>query len=203
MWLSWKAGSKMKIPKRSKILSRQVNNDMLILGLDPGTKNFAYSIIKVDDPEYNFLKEDYLELPDVLETGMLKETYEFCKAETMQRDLLIAAVKEITTMAKDKNIDVVGFERWMARPGQVVPGWVERLNYTLGALLHSTKIPIYHVQPSAWKVTIKRRYGIESTKTLFGGKMKTEHEADASLIAVYVHQKYLRITPKKPKKAAK
>ena len=140
---------------------------MLILGLDPGTKNFAYSIIKVDDPEYNFLKEDYLELPDVLETGMLKETYEFCKAETMQRDLLIAAVKEITTMAKDKNIDVVGFERWMARPGQVVPGWVERLNYTLGALLHSTKIPIYHVQPSAWKVTIKRRYGIESTKTLF------------------------------------
>jgi len=33
--------------------------------------------------------------------------------------------------------------------------------------------------------------------------MKTEHEADASLIAVYVHQKYLRITPKKPKKAVK
>lgn len=169
---------------------------MLILGLDPGTKNFAYSIIKVDSLDYDFLKEEYLELPDIQETGMLKETYEFCKADTMQRDLLLSAVKEVSNLVKQKNIDVIGFERWMARPGQPVPGWVERLNYTLGALFYSTKIPIYHVQPSAWKVTIKRRYGIESTKTLFGGKIGTEHEADASLIAVYVHQKYLKTKPK-------
>jgi hypothetical protein len=175
---------------------------LILLGIDPGSANCGFSIIQTpqDDPHYSFIREAYLEKPDIIKHGFLVKTHQFCQADYLDRSLIRQAIAEVLGIIQDHGIDAVGFERWMARPGRPVPGWVERLNYVLGALYYAVPCKLYSVQASAWKKRFLNRYGIESTQTFFGGELKSEHEADASMIAAYVWETNFRIEEKKVRK---
>jgi hypothetical protein len=167
---------------------------MRILGLDPGSKNFAWSVIEVLDPQYSFRKAEYLEQPTVLEFGFMEKSHTFCGSDLITRDLLKDAIGEISDIIERLNVDACAYERFQARPGQPTPGWAERLQWVLGSLYYACPVEIHHVQASAWKKLFLTRYKITSTQTFFGGKFNCEHQGDASLIAAYTwEQKYRQL----------
>lgn len=171
---------------------------MIGLGIDPGAANCAYSIqIISDDPYYSFLKESYLEKPELTEHGFLVKTHQFCKADYFDRSLLRQSVAEVLELVQRHGVDFAAFERWTPRPGCPVPSWVERVQFVLGALYYALPCKLWAIQASAWKKKFLTRYKIDSTRSFFGDELKTEHEADSALICAYVFEKNIRQDPPK------
>jgi Holliday junction resolvasome RuvABC endonuclease subunit len=177
---------------------------MILLGLDPGTVNFGYSVIKVDEDQ-SHLKESYVEHPEILEHGLLTQIILYSNADDLDRELMRGAVSEILEICIRNGVDRIAIERWAKRPGQAVPMWVERLNHVIGAIIYSSAVPIKAIMASSWKRRILNRYGIKSTKTYFQGAVKTEHAGDASMIALYLHEFLLeaKIEAARPKRVRK
>jgi hypothetical protein len=141
-------------------------------------------------------------MPEILATGLFQQTIKYCNHELMDVQLLRLAYLEILDIVKQYNIEAVGFERFMGRPDKPTFGaWVERLTMLLGVIYHNSDLPVFAIQPSAWKTKLLRRYEIASTKTFFKDFVKTEHEGDALGIALYVHEQKLRKEAPKVRKS--
>lgn len=158
---------------------------MKILGLDPGSKNFGYAVVNVDS-NYSYLKDTYVEVPEILEHGLLKNISMYFEIDSLDCQLLRASVQEINEICLRYAVEKIVIERWMGR-GEFMPGWVERLNHIIGVMIYSSPIPIRAITASSWKVRILKRYGIKSTKTLVG-LVKSEHAGDAVMMATYLHE---------------
>lgn len=170
---------------------------MKILGLDPGSQNFGFAVIEVD-PSYSYLKGTYIEIPTILEHGLLKNIPMYFDKMDLDSSLLRLSVQELQDICLRNGVEKIVIERWMGR-GTFMPGWVERLNHIIGAMLYSSPIPIKAITASSWKTRILKRYSIKSTKTLVGS-VKTEHAADAVMQATYLHELDLELSLKEEKK---
>ena len=165
---------------------------MIIFGCDPGKTNFAWSVIEVEDLTHNYLHTDYLEAPKVLASGFFEGANRFCQETVIQRKLLKEVVTSFLDLVSKHKAEYYVYERFMPRPGQALQGWQEKLQYTLGGILAHIDIPTYAIMASAWKTKFLCRYKITSTKSYFGGALKSEHEADASLIALYAYHTWFK-----------
>jgi hypothetical protein len=173
---------------------------MRILGLDPGSVNFGYAVVDVDE-EYSYLKDTYVEVPTILEHGLLKNISGYFANNDLDSALLRICVQELQEICLRHSVDRIAIERWMGR-GTFMPGWVERLNHVIGAMLYSSPIPIKAITAASWKTRILKRYGIKSTKTLVGS-VKSEHAGDAVMQATYIHELELEALLKSRKAEAR
>ena len=174
---------------------------MRIIGLDPGSKNFGYAVIDIPDENYSYLKETYIELPTILESGLLKNLLLYFETLSLDSNVLRLSVQELQEICIRHSVERIAIERWMGR-GTFMPGWVEKLNHIIGAMLYSSPIPIKAITASSWKTRILKRYDIKSTKTLVGS-VKTEHEGDAVIQAIYLHELELEGKIKSEKTSAR
>jgi hypothetical protein len=170
---------------------------MKILGLDPGSKNFGWAVIEVETGE-TYLKDTYVELPKVLESGLLQNQLAYFDSNSLDSGLLRLCVQELQEICIRNLVDEIVIERWMGR-GTFMPGWVERLNHVIGAMMYSRRTPITAITAASWKSRILNRYGIKSTKTLVGC-VKTEHAGDAVMQGLYLHEVRLEARQKEEKK---
>jgi hypothetical protein len=177
-----------------------------ILGLDPGIKNFGFGVINIPDITYSYLKDTYIEIPEILESGLLQNIPLYFNKVELDPHLLRLSIQELQGICLRHSVDKIGIERWMGR-GTFMPGWVERLNHIIGVMLYSSPIPIKALTAASWKTKILKHYNIKSTKTLLGNQVKTEHAGDAIMQATYIHEldliDYLKEEKKKTKKEKK
>jgi hypothetical protein len=135
---------------------------MRVLSLDPGTKNFAWSI--VEDGE-------------VLETGWVET---ICSVSQQDAVLFIA---RFNALVHAKAADQVVLERFTVRPGRAATP-AEAINVMIGALLVGCAVPVDVVQASTWKAWVKRHLHPEGSWWVWPD-IESQHEADAAGIGVW------------------
>ena len=161
---------------------------MKILGLDPGTQNFAYSVLEIK-------ARNGRAYPTVLEAGQYKDTNLQLRKDS-DINAQITVFKEQIAQHMDSILydDCrVIVERFQTR------GWrgsgIEAIGIMIGCILFLTaslKIPVRVVTASSWK----NRVGKETMKELYGiGKAMsvTPHEIDASMMALLLGAEELRV----------
>lgn len=149
-----------------------------VLSGDPGTKNFALSVVEYDKGI------------SVLGTEMLSHPFSDLSSRTVAEDLW-ASTKRIAQLIHTYKPDALYFERFQFRGSGISS--IEGINIMLGAITHTAflhGIPCRLITASTWKNNFNRNctsldslykeYKMTSKKCA-----KPIHEFDASLIGVY------------------
>jgi Holliday junction resolvasome RuvABC endonuclease subunit len=156
-----------------------------ILGLDPGSVNYGFSVVRFDQVGK---KLEY----KILECGMLgsllKDLSKPHKA-TLKKHL-----KEIKGILSDYQIDYIFAERYMTRG--IKGATVEAVNQMLGALDVSVKQEVTEMPASTWKNRVNKFWQLkdEGTKKGVYSRSRTlPHEVDATLQCFWLAEKKLGI----------
>ena len=169
------------------MLSVNQNKKFHLLCLDPGTRNFAYSIIEVET--YTTGKGTTLKVQP-LETGLLGNTISSMRNAKSELRSFIADLESLT-MRKDLAIQGLVLEQFQSRG--VGTSLLERVNVMIGAILtHFFYLDIDFFTASAWKCAIKKQFDLD---TEYKHITCTPHELDATYIGVYGAFKLLGIKP--------
>jgi len=150
---------------------------MIFVGLDPGTVNFAYSIMRYVQP----LRE-----LTVMKCGLLSNPVDkIDKNLNMKLSGFVSEMSSITYEAKH-----IFVERYVSRGGKVAA--LEKVNLMLGSM--------YTMNPKLFSAAVWKNSTNKQMRT-FDGSLKlayprcavTPHELDATLIGIYGLQRELNI----------
>jgi hypothetical protein len=175
------------IKGHTTMLSRNQTNKFHILGLDPGSVNFAYSIIEVEI--YSNSKGTTL-VADTKETGIVKNPVASMRNSKFElRDFLTDL--DFIVNRKGLNIQGIVLEQFQARGVQT--SLLEKVNVMIGGILTQ----FYHLDidffsASAWKRSVKKVFDLDEEYKVI---TCTPHELDATLIGLYGAFKLLKIDP--------
>jgi hypothetical protein len=163
------------------------DDSFVVLGLDPGSKNFAYSKIRC-----TYIRRDKnvsLSI-EVLETGICKYTVTGTKQAKSE---LVSFMSEIAYLVEDVKVpcQTIGIEQYQTRGfGNKL---IEIINIMVGALLyHYGHMDVNIFAASSWKNRIKKIFDLDLE---YKRITCTPHELDATYIAVYQAFKYIGIKP--------
>ena len=162
-------------------------DSFIVLGLDPGSKNFAYSKIRCTYIRRN--KNVSLGI-EVLETGLCQYTVTGTKQAKSE---LVAFMSEIAYLVEDTKTgcQTIGIEQYQTRGfGNKL---IEIVNIMMGALLYRygyMDVGIFGA--ASWKNRIKKIFDLDYEYKVI---TCTPHELDATYIAVYQAFKYIGVKP--------
>lgn len=163
------------------------NSTQIIIGLDPGTKNYAYSIIKVTP--WITSKGSTLKITP-LKTGLLSNTV--TSLQDIQK-ALSAHLMEVGMLFSDPTYicDGIVVEQYQSRGSR--NKLLELVNLMLGGMItRYDYIPLSIFSASTWKRAIKKVFDLD-------GEYKritcTPHEMDATLIGIYGAFKIHKLKP--------
>lgn len=161
--------------------------ETVILGLDPGTKNFAFSIIKVQPwitPKGTTLKVE------VVETGLLNNTVLDTKHAKSQLMMFLAEIGCIIERP-NRLCNAIVVEQYQSRGHGTK--LLELVNIMIGGLFTRFDYREFNFFSAAsWKTAIKQKFDLD-------GEYKritcTAHEVDATYIAMYGAFRLLKLKP--------
>jgi hypothetical protein len=169
-----------------------------ILGLDPGTNNFAYSVLSSDEE----LDENGLLIYRIEKRGLILSTVRDLRSGAMRKQMATfhEAISEILA---GNTLDLWIGERYMIRRGQGGSA-IESINLMLGSLVALLDVPCRVMPASEWKNTVNKIAPLEETYEALsagGAQLKTDpdritvHEVDAAHIAAFGIGKALSAPP--------
>ena len=161
-----------------KIKENVNNNVRKIIAFDPGVRNFAYSILSIEQPATTIL------------SGHLKNPI-FSIKEADVKNSVSLFLWEVEDLFKrigyNNEQDRIIIERYQSR-GVYKNNQIELVNMMIGILLgHYDALP---VMPSTWKTFIKRRYGSSDMLHLLQNSNLSPHMADATGMATFYAERY-------------
>lgn len=164
-----------------------IQSETYILGLDPGTKNFAYSIIKVQP--WITSKGTTLKV-GVVKTGLLQNTVLDTKNARKQLATFLLEIECILDHPEFKCSAIV-VEQYQSRGHGTK--LLELVNIMIGGLFTRFEYREFHFfSAAAWKTAIKQKFDLD-------GEYKritcTAHEVDATYIAMYGAFRLLKLKP--------
>lgn len=155
----------------------------MILAIDPGEINFAYSLLDMNTYE---LKD----------TGLVKNTItDLTKGKVqLYLTLYVEEISKILKRTKIKNNDFVIIERWIPRQSRkgTMP---ETINMMIGSLFTMCPCDFDLVAASTWKNWFNRNYK-NKKQTIFDliqNDFLTDHQADSIGIAAWYLEWELKI----------
>ena len=169
------------------MLSMNQNKKFHLLGLDPGSVNFAYSIIEVET--YTTPKGTTLKVKPI-ETGLITNTISSMRnAKSELRSFL--SDLEFLINRKDLSIQGLVVEQFQSRGVQT--SLLEKVNVMIGAILTNFYyLDIDFFMASAWKRSIKQVFDLDYE---YKRITCTPHELDATYIGIFGAFKLLKIKP--------
>lgn len=143
----------------------------IFLGLDPGTKNFAYGVVQVRGDRYRILQHGML----------LNPVYELKGHDVGRR---VAKFKnEILSIRRTYGVEFATAERFMTRGHGGTT--IEAVSLMLGVVATIFKTNIHFVTAAGWKNAWNKHYDLKR----FYDEMKPygvqTHQVDAVSIALY------------------
>lgn len=162
---------------------------MIVFSADPGTKNFAYTIQRIEivdgDIKLKFIG-----------TGMLKEPVKDITGVNAQEGLRHFA-KQLRKVRKKYKPEVVVMERFQSRGNG--GSTIESINMMLGAVpVIFKKSEILFPTAATWKNRTKKFFDLKSAYKGYGLTSKaksytgvTEHQLDSALIGTWAAHKFL------------
>lgn len=169
------------------MLSMNQSKKFHLIGLDPGSKNFAYSIIEVET--YITPKGTTLKVKPI-ETGLLSKTISSMRnAKSELRSFL--SDLEFLISRKDLAVQGLIVEQFQSRG--VGTSLLEKVNVMIGAILtHFYYLDIDFFSASAWKRSVKTVIDLDFE---YKRITCTPHELDSTYIGIYGAFKLLKIKP--------
>ncbi len=154
----------------------------MILAIDPGEKNYAYSYINIID--YTF------------KTGTLKNTVRNLKKDKTQLFLTLY-VEELSKIIQKINLnekDIVIVERWTPR-GARQGTMAETINIMIGSLFTLISCDFELVSASTWKNWFNRNYKTKDQQIwdLIQNPTLTDHQADTIGISAWYMETVLNM----------
>lgn len=149
-----------------------------VLGTDPGTANFAFSVtrVKINAPfRYKVLKTGMIENTVRDLTGLLDKQSEAFK-------------KEIKALVKEYDVDVIMAERFMNRGRNGNTG--ELVSFMLGLMKEIKGTHLTLLTAAQWKNAFNR---IQDLKALYKESSLVAHRIDAACISIYGASMYLDV----------
>ena len=150
--------------------------DLKILAMDPGIKNYAFSIVT--------------DKPDVIYAGHLE--YPICSLKYKDLAKDVEAYKnEVCNILTSCNLsfkDAIAIERYQSRGHKNIQ--IELINVMLGVIACMFTNQVILITPSTWKNAIKRKYATHDMYKIIDKKELSPHIADTIGIASYTMQKY-------------
>jgi Holliday junction resolvasome RuvABC endonuclease subunit len=147
-----------------------------LLSLDPGTKNYGYSVIEFDSTNKIRLKK----------AGRLFSTVHKLNQDLMgQIDRYSSAIHKLID---DHSVKLIIAERYMSR--RMGGTTIECVNAMLGVLMEiasSRKLRLKLIPASQWKNEVERQRNGQLDELYAGGKAEkiTPHTIDAVMIGLY------------------
>lgn len=167
------------------VRTKQFRHTQIVLGLDPGVANSAWSVVKFD-ANGGF---------QVLGVGMLANTVkDFTLGIEHQCLLFLDELKDI--LRRHPKITAVCAERFMTRGNKGTT--IEKIGLMLGMVVGylqsvNAGIHVSMIPASQWKNEFNRQSDLEAWYQL-GQKELTPHEVDAISIALYAGSKLRRLS---------
>jgi Holliday junction resolvasome RuvABC endonuclease subunit len=154
----------------------------IILALDPGVNNFAWSVIKNDR---------------VYRCGFVQDPVKDLTGDSLMAELKIYR-KEMLALIKKYKPQALIAERFMVR-GRWLGATCEKINIMLGVLADicvAKKIDLYLITSALWKNSFNRAYGAATLNNLYKTAKKDlkmpAHIIDSTLIGYYMGNKTLK-----------
>lgn len=169
-----------------------------ILGLDPGTNNFAYSVLSSTGK----LDENGLLTYTIEKRGLILSTVQDLRSGAMRRQMFTFH-EAISKILQGKPLDLWIGERYMMRRGTGGSA-IESINLMLGSLVALLDLPCRVMPAPEWKNTVNKIAPLEETYEALdagGALLKidpsriTVHEVDAAHIAAFGLGKALSAPP--------
>lgn len=158
-----------------------------LLCLDPGSVNFAYSIIEVE--VYTSERGSTLKI-DPLESGLIGNTISSMRNARSELKSFLSDI-EFLINKKDLSVQGIVLEQFQSRG--VRTSLLEKVNVMIGGILtHFYYLDIDFFMASAWKRAVKQKFDLDNEYKLI---TCTPHELDATLIGVYGAFKLLKMKP--------
>jgi len=147
-----------------------------VLGLDPGEKNFGWSMCKA-----RTVGMFYEVKP--MDSGLLQKTITNLKMSSVYQAQYTAFHQEFQKLLTAYNPDVVVMERFMGR-GVKIGTTSETTNLMMGIITQLREGNIELVNPANWKAAYKKQVKVD-LKDHYKLCRVIEHQFDAALIGVY------------------
>lgn len=143
----------------------------IFLGLDPGTKNFAYGVVQVRGERYRILQHGMLQNP----------MYELKGLDVGRR---IARFKnEIMGIRRRHQIEFATAERFMTRGHGGTT--IEAVSLMLGVVATIFRTNIYFVTAAGWKNAWNKHYDLKRFYSEMKPYRVQTHQVDAVSLALY------------------
>lgn len=137
---------------------------MITLGIDPGTKNAAYSV---------------LNNAEVIDLGFIQHPITDLTKNVKNQSKLFKA--EVQSIIRRNKVELIVVERFMAR-NKVQGATGEKVSIMIGVLL-TLKPHQLIITPAQWKNALNKKQSLEEVYE-YTTKL-THHEIDATFIAYY------------------
>jgi hypothetical protein len=169
------------------MLGNTETKKIYLLGLDPGSKNFAYSILEAE--LYVTAKGTTIKI-NPIETGLVGNTITSMRtAKSELRQFLT----DLEFLCNRKNTPVQGIILEQFQSRGVGTYLIEKVNVMIGAILtHFSYLDIDFFSAAAWKISVKKKFDLD---TEYKRITCTPHELDATLIGAFGSFKLLKIPP--------
>ena len=162
-----------------------------ILGMDPGTNNLAYAVLRLDPHNATLDTSVYVE------TGMINATMRTLTIPAKLKEERLAFVAEVNGILERHNIEAIVLERYMMRIGMGGTA-IEAINQMIG-LLQTYDLPLKMIPSSQWKNDVtKGGEGLDLACLYIDAKQcdnRSEHEVDAACITMYGASRLLKEEP--------
>lgn len=164
--------------------SKPVSTRIRVLGLDPGQKNFAYSIVEADIHIVGTNKTVHIH---PIKCGLLKRTVTNVKTAHTQVNQFLLEIEALT----DSNFTALGVEHFQSRGFNTKT--IETVNISIGALMATyPHVPIHHFSAASWKNSVNVKCDISE---IYRIATCTDHEFDATMIATMAAFRHFGIKP--------
>jgi len=154
---------------------------MKVLAMDPGVKNYAYSVIT--------------DKPDIIFTGHLNNPLQSIKQNEL-RSNICDYKRDIRNLFKKINFtkgDIIAIERYQSRGHKNLQ--IELVNIMIGVIAGKIIVEkhenysLFLITPSTWKNFIKNKYGTNEMTKIITDKNLSPHIKDTIGIATYIFEK--------------
>lgn len=147
---------------------------LTLLSSDPGSTNYGFAVVqfKKDGDDLRFR---------IVENGLCRSTVNSLKDSKTLASQLTEYEKFIRALITKHNADGLCAERYMTRG--INGPTVEYVNFMLGVMMQSSKLPVRLWPAVVWKNAMKRA-GVD-LKYWYKYCRTTPHQLDAALIGIY------------------
>ena len=175
---------------------------MRVLMLDPGSRNFGYSVLEIDGKGFRYLEIGQIEktIVNLTANPHVRKPKRRKKAgqapQKIPKDgwpvdhplhvMLPRYYKTMSRLIKDYGIDEVVMERFQSRglKGSTIEAVSIMVGILLG-MLHRMKIKSRLVTAGQWKNQINRHINLDNTYKITAKFGYTPHETDACFMGIY------------------